>query len=58
MNRAEDWLRQAERDLHQAQISLQNRCTSGHVSRHSRLRRKRSRRCTCSWDRMHGDILC
>lgn len=24
MNRAEDWLRQAERDLHQARISLQN----------------------------------
>lgn len=24
MNRAEDWLRQAERDLHQAQISMQN----------------------------------
>lgn len=24
MNRAEDWLRQAERDLHQAQISQQN----------------------------------
>ncbi len=24
MNRAEDWLRQAERDLHQAQISFQN----------------------------------
>lgn len=24
MNRAEDWLRQAERDLHQAQLSMQN----------------------------------